>query len=161
MRHRTFPTLLLLLAGACTPPAGEPAATVDVAAGEQAAATFWAAFTAAELAMDTAAVANMYHEAVQIDVKGMSPVMGRSALNDLMRQMWQGVAIQSFEITPQYTNVVSNDLVHQAGSYVESLTRDGTAATEHGRFAAAIGRDTDGQWRIMYLMAMTDSTVTH
>lgn len=159
MRHTTVPALLLLLAGACTPPAGEPAATVDVAAGEQAAAAFWAAFTAAERAMDADAVANMYHEAVQIDVKGAAPIMGRAALLDFIRQAWQGMTINTLDITPQYTNVVTNDLVHQAGSYTESLTRDGAAATEYGRFASALGRDTDGQWRIMYLMAMTDSTV--
>lgn len=160
MRRATPPALLLLLAAACTPPAGEPAATVDVAAGEQAVAAFWAAFSEAEVAENVNVLAGMYMEQAVIDVKGFAPIMGRAALTEIMTQMTQGADISRFEVTPEYTNVVSAHQVHQAGSYVEDVSREGTAATEFGRYAMSLVQEADGQWRIAYLMAFTDSTVT-
>jgi len=32
--------------------------------------------------------------------------------------------------------------------------------TDYGRYAVAVVKDADGQWRWAYLMAMVDSTVT-
>jgi hypothetical protein len=43
---------------------------------------------------------------------------------------------------------------------VEAYTAGGKNLVDHGRYAAAVGKDPDGQWRVMYLMAFTDSTVT-
>lgn len=153
------PAALLLLLAACTPPAASPP-PVDTAAGEAAIAAFWTAYTEAALAENTAALTGMYTEAAAVDVKGVAPVRGRAAIGELYGQMAQGADIQALTITPQYTHVVSAHQVHQAGAYAETVMRAGVAATEYGRYAMSLVHDTDGQWRIAYIMAFTDSTAT-
>jgi len=159
MRRLTRGLPALALAAACAQPAPAPPA-VDIAAGEQAIAAYWTAYTDAAITENVDAAMALFTENPLLDAKGMPPIMGREALDAALRPIWQDVDIQSFEVTPGYTHVVSNDLVHQAGSFIESFEREGSTAVEFGRYAMALERGADGQWRAGYLMAFADSMVS-
>ena len=151
-----LPVALLLVA--CAPPAPEPP-PLDVAAVEQAVADLWTAYSSAVTSENVEAVVAYYAEDVVLDVKGLPPVMGRPALDSLVRMVWQGMDIQEFRMLPGYTNVVTSDLVHQGGAFTELFTRNDSTIAEYGRYATGLVRGADGQWRIAYLMGFPDSMV--
>ena len=155
---------MVALAVGCTPAAEAPP-PVDAAAHEAAAAALWSSYRDADLAGNVEGVMALYSDLATVDIKGFPP-MDKAALTKLAGELFTTTRISEFSLTPEYTHVVGEGLVHQAGRYSEATVPTGEAAatgkpmTEYGRFAGAIGREADGQWRIMYLMAFTDSTVT-
>ncbi len=154
----------MALAVGCAPAAEAPP-PVDTTAHEAAAAALWSSYGDAVLAGNLEGVLTLYSDLATVDVKGFPP-MDKPALTKLLGELFATARTTEFTVTPEYTHVVGEGLVHQAGRYREATVPTGEAAatgkpmTEYGRFATAIGRGTDGQWRIMYLMAFTDSTVT-
>ncbi|MEK6689435.1 MAG: hypothetical protein AABZ01_13380 [Gemmatimonadota bacterium] len=155
---------MVALAVGCTPAAEAPP-PVDATAHEAAAAALWPRYGDAVLAANLEGVMTLYSDMATVDVKGFPP-MDKPALMKLLGELFATTRTTEFTVTPEYTHVVGEGLVHQAGRYREATVPTGEAAatgkpmTEYGRFAGALVREADGQWRIMYLMAFTDSTVT-
>lgn len=157
------PSVVLAVAlAACAPKAAEQAAApmaVDSAAVQAAAAGFWPRWIAAATAPDTAAMSGLLADSVRIDSKGLPPVLGRAAWMAIFETMLKGTKVESEVITPEQTTVVTNELAYQTGDYTETTTIAGKTQTDYGRFAAAIRKGADGQWRLSYIMAFADSTV--
>lgn len=155
---------LLLIAGlaACGPrPDSAPAAApaVDTAAVQAAVAEFWPRWIASATTADTAAMAALLNDSVRIDSKGLPPVLGRAGWMTIFETLLKTTKVESEAITPEQTSVIDNDLAYQTGDFTETTTTGGKTQTEYGRYAAAIRKDADGQWRLRYIMAFADSTV--
>ena len=147
---------------ACAPKAAEQAAApmaVDTAAVQAAVAGFWPRWIASATAGDTVAMSALLNDSVRIDSRGMPPVLGRAGWMTMFETMLKSMKVESEVITPETTSVVDNDLVYQTGDFAETTTTGGKTQTEYGRYAAAIRKDADGQWRLRYIMAFADSTV--
>jgi len=158
-----FPGVILAIAlAACAPKAAEQAAApmaVDTAAVQAAVAGFWPRWIAAAVAGDTATMAGLLADSVRIDSKGLPPVLGRVGWMTIFETMLKTMKVESETITPEQTSVVDNDLAYQTGDFMETTTTAGKTQTEYGRYAAAIRKGSDGQWRLNYIMAFADSTV--
>jgi ketosteroid isomerase-like protein len=158
-----FPCVILAVAlAACAPKAAEQAAApvaVDTAAVQAAVAGFWPRWIASATSADTAAMSALLADSVRIDSKGLPPVLGRAGWMTIFETLLKTTKVESEAITPELTSVVDNDLVYQTGDFVETTTTAGKTQAEYGRYAAAIRKDADGQWRLRYIMAFADSTV--
>lgn len=151
-----------LLGGvACAKPAEPPAAApaVDSAAVTAAAASFWQRYGQAGLAGDTTAMLAMYGDSIRVGARGLPPMVGKAAVQAQFSPMWKTTKYTTFTVTPDLTIPVSNELAYQNGSYVEGSTSGPKGMTVYGRYAAAIAKGPDGQWRLGYIMAFADSTV--
>ena len=161
--HSGFSGVLLIAAfAACgQSPAAAPAVApaVDTAAVQRALAGFWPRWVVAATTGDTAAMGALLADSVRIDAMGFPPILGRAGWITIFATMLKTSKVESETITPERTTVVSNELAYQTGDFVETVTAEGKTHTEFGRFAAALRKDPDGQWRLNYIMAFPDSTV--
>jgi len=151
---------------ACAPrpaPVDEkPLATaVDSTAVKAAVGALWQKMIAADTAEDVAGVAALVSEKGRFDERGVPPMLGRAAWQATAEPMIKGRDVQAFSVSPEMTMPMSNDLAYEIGSYSETYMDRKTrkTSTDHGRYATAIGKDPDGQWRFVYVMAFVDSTV--
>ena len=153
----TFPLFLV----ACTKPAPEQAAApaIDSAAVTTAATSFWQRYGQIVIANDTAAWTTMMDDSVRVDARGLPPMIGKAAVAAQFLPLWRGVTYTGFNVTPDMTIPISNEAVYQNGTYTEASTSGGKSQTDYGRFAAAIVKGADGQWRLGYIMAFSDSIV--
>jgi len=154
--------LLIAAFAACGQrPAASPAAApaVDTAAVQTAVAGFWPRWVAAATTGDTAAMGALLADSVRIDAKGFPPILGRAGWVTTFATMLKTSKVESETITTERTTVVSNELAYQTGDFVETVTAEGKTQTEYGRFAAALRKFPDGEWRLSYIMAFPDSTV--
>lgn len=158
-----FPGLVLAaMLAACAPEAAEQAVApmaVDTAAVVSAAGDYWPRWIAATTAGDMAAMSALMTDSIRIDSKGLPPMLGKAAWAAAWEPMTKTTKVDSEVITPESTTAISNELVYQTGDFVETTTTAGKSQTEYGRYAAAIRKDPDGQWRLAYIMAFADSTV--
>ena len=163
LNRSAFSGVLLIAAfAACgqrptTAPAAAPA--VDTAAVQAALAGFWPRWVTAALSGDTAAMGGLLADSVRIDARGFPPILGRASWITIFATMLKTSKVESETITPEQTSVVSNELAYQTGDFIETVTAEGKTQTEYGRFAAALRKFPDGQWRLNYIMAFPDSTV--
>jgi len=166
--RQILPGTLLLAAtlAACAPKeAPAPAAAapaVDTAAVVAGVADLWAKWAAADKAGDLPAFMALLTEDVRMDAKGMPPIAGRAAAQAAMAGPFGQATYLDVGATPDFTVAASNELAHQAGTYYERYTVKGQKGeiTDYGRYASAVVKGPDGQWRWAYIMAMVDSTVT-
>lgn len=166
--RQILPGTLLLAAtlAACAPKeAPAPAAAapaVDTAAVVAGVADLWTKWAVADTAENLAAMMTLMTEDGRIDVKGMAPMMGRAAAQAAMTELYGQVNYLEASATPGFTVAISNELAHQMGTYLERYTMKGKKGemTDFGRYAAALVKSPDGQWRWAYFMVMVDSTVT-
>jgi ketosteroid isomerase-like protein len=158
-----FPGLVLAAAiAACAPRPAEQAAApmaVDTATVVSAAGDYWPRWIAAVTAGDMAAMGALLTDSVRIDSKGLPPLVGKAAWATAWEPMTKTTKVNAETITPEQTTAISNELAYQTGDYVETTTTAGKSQTEFGRYAAAIRKDSDGQWRLAYVMAFADSLV--
>ncbi len=151
---------VMLAAAACSPPADQAAApAVDSAAVIAAAGDLWQRYIAADTSANVTAQMEMIGDSIRIDARGMPPILGKAAWQATLETMRKTTRVTSLSITPDMTIPVSNELVYQNGSYVEQMTTDGKSTMEYGRYATAMRKYPDGQWRFSYVMAFADSTV--
>ena len=85
--------------------------------------------------------------------------LGKEAVAAAFMPVLRQTKYTDFNVTPDLTIPVSNDMVYQNGNYMEAATSGGKSQTEYGRYAAAIVKGADGQWRLGYIMAFSDSIV--
>jgi len=150
-----------LVVAACAPPANQApaAAPVDSAAVTAGVADLWQRRVAANTSGNAAALAELVGDSARLDMRGAPPMMGRDALRAFAEAVYRTTKYGSMTITSDMTIPVSNELVYQTGNYTEVATAGGTSNRDHGRYASAVRKDADGQWRVAYLMAFADSTV--
>jgi ketosteroid isomerase-like protein len=163
MRIRSaFPGYLVAAAlAACAPIQSQEAAgpAVDSAAVVSAAVGYWPRWIAAVTSGDLAAMGGLLSDSVRLDLKGFPPMVGKAAFAATFEPLMKTMKMDSEVITPEQTTAISNELAYQTGDYVETMTSAGKTQTEYGRYAAAIGKSADGQWRLRYIMAFADSLV--
>jgi len=153
-----------LWAAACTQPAPQAAApTVDSTAVRNAVSNFLASWVTADTSGNVAALTALLADSVRIDVRGAPVLMGRAAAQAFMEPMYKANRYTSVEFMPDMTIPVSNDLAYQNGSYREGVTSTNPKMAkpmmDYGRYAMAVRKDADGQWRMTYIMVFSDSTV--
>ena len=147
---------------ACTAVESQEAAApmaVDSAAVVSAAVGYWPRWIAAVTSGDLAAMGGLLSDSVRLDLKGFPPIVGKAGFAATFEPLMKAMKVDSEVITPEQTTAISNELAYQTGDYVETMTAAGKTQTEYGRYAAAIARDADGQWRLRYIMAFADSLV--
>ena len=147
---------------ACAPPAVEQAAAppaVDSAAVTQAVEDLWSRYIAADTAGNADAIIALYTEHARMDAQGVPPTVGRAAIDSVVRMITASRKLNSLMIHTAATYVVSNEMAYTRGTYMETYVSDKKAATGYGRYASAVVKEADGQWRVAYLMAFADSTV--
>jgi ketosteroid isomerase-like protein len=161
-RSASSSAVFAIVLAACAPRVEDQAATpmaVDTAAVVSAATAYWPRWINAVTAGDMAAMGALLTDSVRIDTKGAPPMVGKAAWAAAFGPLMQSMKVNSEIITPEQTTAISNELAYQTGDYVEASTTAGKSSTEYGRYAAAIRKDADGQWRLAYVMAFADSTV--
>jgi len=145
----------------CTKPADQQAAApaIDSAAVTAAATDFWQRRGQNVLANDTTAWLGMVDDSIRVDSRGLPPLIGKAALAAAFMPVMRTTKYTGFNVTPDMTIPVSNEAVYQNGNYMEASTSGGKSQTEYGRYAVAIVKGADGQWRMGYIMAFSDSVV--
>ena len=154
--------LIVGFAAACAPkePPPLPAPPVVDSTGVKTAADdFWKQWVAADTSGSIPAMTALLSDSIRIDFKGGPPVIGKAAWQGFVESVFKGVRILSEDITPDVTVAVSNDLAYQNGSYVEATVKNKKKSTDYGRYAAALEKNSDGIWRLRYIMSFSDSTV--
>jgi len=155
--------LVLGALGACgkpappAPPPGPP--PIDEAVAKQGVDALWAKAITADTAGSVDVFMGLWTDNARVDVQGIPAMVGRAEIEAAFRPMFAARRATAFQRTPTQTLVVSNDLVYQGGSYAETFVENKKTSTEYGRYATALARGTDGEWRIAYWMAIIDSTV--
>lgn len=153
--------VVVLLAAACAPKEPPPPAApaVDSAAVRAAVASLWQRWIVADTAGNAAALADLVADSVRIDMKGVPPIMGRAAWKAAAEAAYKQFKYTSMSILPDMTVAISNDLAYESGNYMLDVLEGKKKSKEYGRYAAAIRKDADGQWRVSYSMGFADSTV--
>ncbi|HTL04611.1 MAG TPA: DUF4440 domain-containing protein [Gemmatimonadales bacterium] len=154
---------LALTMAACAKPAEQTAAApaaVDTAAAKSGAADLWQRWIAADTAGNAQALAAMVDDSARIDARGMPPILGRAAWLAAAEAAFKSAKYTSMTVSPVMTMPISNELVYEFGDYTEGSTMGGKNLMDYGRYATAIVKGADGQWRFGYVMAFADSTVT-
>lgn len=164
-RTASLGAFAILILGACAPKEAPMAAAppaVDTAAVMQGVNDLWARWAVADTAENLPALAEMMTENIRADIKGFPPMMGREAVLAAFTPVYAQMNYTALVMSPATTVAISNNVAHQAGTFAETYTVKGKKGemTEHARYAAAIVKGADGQWRVAYMMAMVDSTVT-
>jgi uncharacterized protein (TIGR02246 family) len=154
---------LALLIAACAKPADQTAAApaaVDSAAVKAGVADLWTRYIVADTAGNVEALAGMVSDSARLDIRGMPPMLGRANYRSMTEQGFKSAKYTSMTITPEMTMAISNELAYETGNYTEGYTMNKKNLMDYGRYATAVAKDADGQWRIAYIMAFADSTVT-
>ena len=153
---------LIATAGACAKPADQTAAApaVDSAAVKAATADVWARWAAADTAGNADAIAALVTDSVRLDFRGFPPMLGREAVRTAVATVFKTNKVTAVSIVPEMTEAISNELAYETGNFTESFSMGGKSMTEYGRYAAALMKGTDGQWRVAYMIGFADSTVT-
>ena len=165
MRSRTRIAGFALMAGlaaACTPaPAPQAAAppAVDSAAVRTAVADLWQRWITADTAGNLAALENMVADSARLDLQGVPPILGRAGWKAVAEAEFKTAKYTSMTITPYRTTAISNELAYESGSFTEGSLMGKKAMMNRGRYATAVRKDADGQWRIAYIMVISDSLV--
>lgn len=147
-------------AGETTPASTTPA--VDTAAVLAGISETWAKWAVADTAENVDAIVALATEDARFDFRGMPPMVGREGARSTMGPAYKQLDYLEASVSPATTVAISNELAHQTGTYRERYTMKGTAGemTDYGRYAAALVKESDGQWRWAYMMGMVDSTTT-
>jgi ketosteroid isomerase-like protein len=86
-------------------------------------------------------------------------LLGKAAVRAFVEPIFRTTKYTAMSVTPDMTVPISNEMLYQNGSYMQTSTSGGKSAAEHGRFAVALLKGADGQWRLGYIMAFSDSVV--
>jgi len=154
---------MLLWSGACAPPAEAPAAaanTVDTAAVFAGLDSLRSRYIALQIAGDAAGLAALHADSAGVDLLGVPRLRGRPAIEAALAADMAARKYTLVEITPTTRSARTNTDATERGTYHDMHDVKGAIDHEWGRWVGAFGKGTDGQWRILYLMAFPDSTRT-
>lgn len=159
-RSRSWLWALPLFLVACTKPAPQAAApAIDSAGVTAAVSAFWQRYGQNVLANDTTAWLTMVDDNARVDSRGLPPLIGKAAVAATFMPIMRMTKYTGFNVTPDMTIPISNGAVYQNGNYMEASTSGGKGQTEYGRYIVALVKGADGQWRLGYIMAFSDSIV--
>lgn len=161
MRHSSAFTLAaLLLASACAPKTETPAATasVDTTAANQGLDALRSQYIALQTGGDGPGLAALYADSAGVDLFGLPRLRGRPAIQAAFTSDFAARKYTLTQITPVSRNIRTDAAATEIGTYHNMHDVKGTVDHEWGRYIGAFEKGTDGQWRIVYLMAFPDST---
>ena len=152
-RLRLAPALLLVLTYAgCTTPAGEPESPppLDAAAMRDTIQAREKEWSAAFIAGDAAAIANLYTEdAMQVQPSGASPT-GREAITAQMKKQLDTLNVTAREDVPEEVFVAGNYVVEIGHYSYSGTTKKGNKpVSASGRYMVLWRKDADGVWRLL------------
>jgi len=155
---RGFTVGMVLFGLACASPRQEsPPPDLNVVRTEL--DTLWAHYSAAVIAGDAEAIAQLYTDSAYVVESGLPTIRGKAALRSVVKDVLGGVRFLQASIQPELTEP-AGDRVLQFGTYRDVLQQSGQpAAVVMGRFTAVLQRDSTSLWRVSRLMAVADSTV--
>lgn len=163
MLRRFLPALLTVATlAACAPKeeAAVPAVAPDTAALAAEIAPLGEAYRAAILAGDAAALNAFYTDAAVVELTGVPTLVGRAAIMSRDSATFAMGKPSEHTSTVRSTAFLSEGRVAQTGTWADAAVVGGKTMRRAGRWIAGVNKEADGKWRINYLMAMTDSTVT-
>ena len=161
MRYSSIPALAsLLLGAACTPkPADTVAvATVDTAAVKTGLDSLRSRYIALRTGDDAAGLAGLYTEDAGIDQYGVPRLRGRPGIEAAFKADMALRKYPLLEIMPLNMEARSSTVASEIGTYHEMSDSSGTKGHAWGRYLVAFRKDTDGMWRLVYLLGFPDST---
>jgi len=156
-------TLWLTVAGgftlACTKPADTGSAPmVDTAAAQAGVDSLRASYSRIQIAVDAAALGQLYTEDATLDMYGAPRAKGRTAIEEGLKADLGSRKYTVSEIMPIQTSVTSNTSGSEIGTYHAMHDMNGTVDHEWGRYVVGAEKGADGKWRLGYLMFFPDST---
>jgi ketosteroid isomerase-like protein len=165
MIRRLLPVLLAVSAlAACAP--GDKAAVAtatkpDTAALSAELASILPPYRAAILAGDARALNALYTDSAVVELTGIPTEVGRAAIMTTDSAQFAKGKPAEWNSTVRSTVPLAPGSVAQTGSWSDmTVVKGGMKMRRAGRWIAGFLKGTDGNWRINYLMAMTDSTTT-
>ena len=149
---------IVLFGLACTSPRQEsPPPDLSVVRTEL--DSLWARYTAAAIAGDADAIAQLYTDSAYLVESGLPTVRGNAALRSVVKDVLGGLRFLEASVRPELTET-AGDRVLQFGTYRDVIQPSGQPAqVVAGRFAAVLQRDSTASWRVSRLIAVADSTV--
>lgn len=164
MVRRLVPALLALtLLAACeaAPEAAPPAVAPDTAALRAELVPLGEAYGAAMLAGDAKALNEFYTDDATVQTTGIPTMIGRAAIMTGDSTAFAAGRPTEWVSTVRTTVPLGPGAVAQTGSWTDATpVAGGNVMRRAGRWVVAVNKGTDGKWRINYLMAMVDSSVT-
>lgn len=163
MLPRFLPALLTVVAlAACATREQPAAATVapDTAALRVEIAPMGEAYRAAVLAGDAAALNALYTDGAVVELTGVPTLVGRAAIMSRDSATFAMGKPSEWTSTVRTTAFLSEGHVAQTGTWSDATVVGGKRIRRAGRWIAGINKEANGQWKINYLMGMTDSTFT-
>lgn len=155
---RGFTVGLVLIMLACSSPRQE-SPPPDLSAVRIELDSLWARYSAAAIAGDADAIAQLYTDSAYLVESGLPTVRGNAALRLVVKDVLGGVRFLEASIRPELTET-AGDRVLQFGTYRDVIQPTGQPAqVVAGRFAAVLQRDSTASWRVSRLIAVADSTV--
>ena len=145
---------------ACAAPAPAPpaAAATDSAAVRAALEPYGVSYKAAVLAGDAAAVGALYTENAVVELSDTPTLVGRAAIMKNDSTTMAAVKFTDWNAPVNSTADFGGGRAAQTGTFAAMLAdKKGAKMAQAGRWVAGFMKGDDGQWRINYLMAMTDS----
>jgi ketosteroid isomerase-like protein len=85
-------------------------------------------------------------------------VRGRPAIEGFFKTDFAARKYTLTEIMPSSFDARTNSEASEIGTYHDMHDANGVKDHEWGRYLVALMKDTDGQWRLAYLIAFADST---
>ena len=161
MRYSSIPALAALLVGAaCTPKPAETVtgATVDTAAVRTGLDSLRSRYIALRTGDDAAGLAGLYTGDAGIDQYGVPRLRGRP---DIEAAFKADMAVRKYpllEIMPLNMEARTGTDATEIGTYHEMSDSSGAKGHAWGRYLVAFRKDTDGMWRLVYLIGFPDST---
>ncbi|HEX9166827.1 MAG TPA: hypothetical protein VF862_13020 [Gemmatimonadales bacterium] len=160
MRNALF--VSIAFAVACAPAAEPPAAAdfaPDSAAALAAAQELGRQYAERIVTGDAASVAGLFTEDATTAYFGYPTTSGRANIQALYAASIASAGKPTgSQIAVTSATGVTPGLITVLGTNAETRDSAGVMVTQHWRWAAAVRKDADGQWRFAYSMAFPDST---
>ena len=150
----------LLLATACAPKTAAPAAVavVDTTAVKTGLDSLRARYIALRTGDDAAGLAGLYSADAGIDQYGLPRLRGRPSIEAAFKTDMAARKYTLLEIMPLNLEARTNTDASEIGTYHEMSDSSGTKGHAWGRYLAAFTKESDGMWRLVYLIGFPDST---
>ncbi len=155
---RGFPVGMVLFGLACASPRQE-SPPPDLSVVRTQLDSLWAQYSAAAVAGDADAIAQLYTDSAYLVESGLPTVRGNAALRSVVKDVMGAVRFLEASVRPELTEI-AGDRVLQFGTYRDVIQPSGQPAqVVAGRFAAVLQRNSTASWRVSRLIAVADSTV--
>lgn len=152
-----FPALALALvvAASCGKESGPT--LEDAAAAKDAVDTLWTHYAMATNQHDSAAFDTLFAENAALVFSHAPTAHGRDEIKKTLTKLYAPLSTTALRIQQEEFRM-GGPVAFQGGTFEEDFIEAGKEKTEYGRFALLAERGDDRRWRILRLMAFSDST---